>query len=270
MGLKKFIINKTTVTLLGIVAGVAVLVGFYIYRVNDAISPTRVPVATRDISATEEITEDDIEMVNISSSFLTSANVITSREELIGKYVTTGTSIEEGGLFYTEQIVDKEELPNSVFEEIPDGYTIYQLSVNNQTTYANSIFPGDRIDLWIKADDPETNLLIFGEFISSIEVLAVRDSQGRNVFDVTSGRTPAYLLFAVETDLYRYLKIAELVSGMEIVPVPRNQNYTEDPGATEYDNQELINLITSYAQDMGGVYDGSSNNNITNEETTTE
>ena len=102
MGLKKFIINKTTVTLLGIVAGVAVLVGFYIYRVNDAINPTRVPVATRDISATEEITDDDIEMVNISSSFLTSANIITNKEELIGRVVEVGyreeTSNEDGGL----------------------------------------------------------------------------------------------------------------------------------------------------------------------------
>ena len=61
MGFKKFIINKTTVTILGIIAGVAVLVGFYIYRVNNAINPTRIPVAKNEISATEEITAEDIE-----------------------------------------------------------------------------------------------------------------------------------------------------------------------------------------------------------------
>ena len=93
MGFKKFGINRTTVTILGIVAGVAVLVGFYMYRVNNAINPTRVPIATRDISPTEEIKAGDIEMVNISSSFLSDADIITSTSELIGKYVTTGTSI---------------------------------------------------------------------------------------------------------------------------------------------------------------------------------
>ena len=99
MGFKKFVINRTTVTILGIVAGVAVLVGFYIYRVNNSVNPTRVPIATREILPTEEITADDIEMVSISSSFLAEADVITSTEELIGKFIDTGTSIPEGGLF---------------------------------------------------------------------------------------------------------------------------------------------------------------------------
>ena len=107
MGFKKFVINRTTVTILGIVAGVAVLVGFYMYRVNNAINPTRVPIATRDISPTEEIKAGDIEMVNISSSFLSDADIITSTSELIGKYVTTGTSIPKGGLFYGNQVVEK-------------------------------------------------------------------------------------------------------------------------------------------------------------------
>ena len=124
MGFKKFIINKTTVTILGIIAGVAVLVGFYIYRVNNAINPTRIPVAKNEISATEEITADYIEWVSISSSFLSDANVITNTNDLIGKYVTTGTSIPEGGMFYAEQVVEKRDLPNSVFEEIPDGYAL--------------------------------------------------------------------------------------------------------------------------------------------------
>ena len=265
MGLKKFVINRTTVTILGIVAGIAVLVGFYIYRVNNAINPVKIPVATKDIAATEQITAKDIEMVSISSSFLKNANVITSTSELIEKYVATGTSIPKGGMFYTDQVVEKDELPNSVFEEIPDGYTIYQLAVNNETTYANSIFP----DIWLeyKQNSTEGGKIIFGEFISSIEVLAVRDSKGQNVFDVTSGRTPAYLLFAVKTDLYRYLKIAEKISNMTIVPIPRNQQYTEDAGSTEYNNEQLINLITRFAKDNGGNYSSTTSgvNNVTEE-----
>ena len=42
----KFFTNKTTVTILGVVLGLGVLVGFYIYRVNKEVNPTRVPVAT--------------------------------------------------------------------------------------------------------------------------------------------------------------------------------------------------------------------------------
>ena len=80
-------------------------------------------------------------------------------------------------------------------------------------------------------------------FISNIEVLAVRDNAGQNVFDVTSGRTPAWLLFAVKTDLYRYLKLAESISGMTIIPVPKNNLANPDVGSTEYTSQELIDIL---------------------------
>lgn len=248
---KKFFTNKTTVTILGVVVGVAVLFGFYTYRVNNAVNPTWVPVATRTIAATEEITSDDIKMEEIGSSFLTD-DIITSTNDLVGKYINTGTSIPEGGMFYTSQIVEKEELPNSIFDEIPDGYTIYQLRVNNESTYANSIFPGDRIDLFMTTT--QDDLIYFGEFIRSIEVLAVRDANGENVFDVTSGRTPAWLLFAVPTDMYRYLKVAEYIANVTITPVPRNRTYNTESGSTEITNEELLQMIQSHIMDMGVEY----------------
>ena len=74
-------------------------------------------------------------------------------------------------------------------------------------------------------------------------------------------------MFAVPTDLYRYLKLAERSSNMDVVPVPRNQQYTEDAGATEYDNEQLINLILQNVQDMGGNYSSGSS---TTEDTPTE
>ncbi len=249
---KRFFTNKTTVTILGVVAGVLVLFFFYMYRVNNAVNPREVPIATRTIAATEEITKDDIEIVEIGSSFLSNADVYTSANDLVGKYVNTGTSIPKGGLFYTSQIVEKEELPNSIFDEIPDGYTIYQLKVNNDSTYANSIYPGDRIDLWMTTT--QDGLIYYGEFIRSIEVLAVRDSSGENVFDVTSGRTPAWLLFAVPTDMYRYLKVAEFISSISITPVLRNTNYNSEVGSTEITNDVLLQMIENKIMDMGATY----------------
>ena len=239
----KFFTNKTTVTILGVVLGLGVLVGFYIYRVNKEVNPTRVPVAKREILATEEITKDDIEYVKVRKKFFKKADVYQTTTDLIGKYVATGTSIPKGGMFYTSQVVEKKELPNAIFDEIPEGYTIYQLKVNETTTYANSIYPGDRIDLWLKTT--QDGMLVFGEFISNIEVLAVRDKSGQNVFDVTSGRQPAWLLFAVKTDMYRYLKLAENIPGMNIIPVPKNNLVNPDIGSTEYSSQELIDLIES-------------------------
>ena len=258
--LKKFFSNKTTITFVGIILGVAVLVGGYIYRVEKSVSSIRIPVAKRAIGPTEQITKDDIEYVRVNSNFISKSGVITESgiNNLIGHYVDIGTSIPKGGVFYKSQIVEKKELPNSIFDSIKQGNTIYQLRVDNSSTFANSIFPDDYIDLWIRTTTTEGKL-VYDEFITDIKVLAVRDSAGQNVFDVTSGRTPAWLLFSVTTEMYRYLKIAEYLPNIEILPLPTN-NYGEDKSDKEarFADNDLKDLISdkSYkiSQDTNGEY----------------
>ena len=173
---KKFFTNKNTVTIFGVIAGVVVLWVFYNMRVNQAISPQKVPIATREILAKEEITKDDFEFVEVNSALLKKAKVITSAALLTGHFVNVGTSIPKGGMFYTTQVVEEKEIPDSILDSIPDGYTLYQLKVDNATTFANSIYPGNRIDLYLETK--EDNKYVFGKLVESIEVLAVRDAQG--------------------------------------------------------------------------------------------
>ena len=227
--IKKFVGNKNTVTILGVIAGVIVLWGFYSYRVKEATSPIKVPYAKVAIDATEQITEDNIAYTEVNSKFLKNADVIRNKNELVGKYITTGTSVPAGGLFYKSQVVNKSDLPNTFYDDIEDGFTVYSLRVDNHSTYGNSIYPGDKIDLYLKATD-ENNRVMFGKFIESITVLSVRDSSGKDVFSATTTRTPAELVFAVQNDMYELLMKAGYISGITIVPVPRNKNYTTDGG----------------------------------------
>ena len=74
---------------------------------------------------------------------------------------------------------------------------------------------------------------MFGKFIQSITVLNVKDSNGKSVFDSTTTRTPAELLFAVPDDMYELLSFAGFISGITIVPVPRNKNYTTEGGEVQ-------------------------------------
>lgn len=245
---KKFFTNKNTVTIFGIIAGVVVLWVFYNMRVNQAISPQKVPIATRDILSREEITKDDFEFIEVNSALLKKASVITSANLLTGRFVNIGTSIPKGGMFYTSQVVEDKDMPDSIFDSIPDKYTLYQLKVDNATTFANSIYPGNRIDLYLEIK--EGSELGFGKLVESIEVLAVRDAQGQDVFDSSSTRTPAWLLFAVPSDphsevgdLHGLLLGIEKISGMSVRPVPRNRKYTAEAGATSIANEELRDLV---------------------------
>ena len=241
--IKKLLLNRNTVTILGVLAGVIALWFAYSITLDKAVKPTRVPVAVKDIPAGSIITKDDIEYVDINRDVLKKASIITSSSQLINYYVNNNTSVTKGSMFYTSQVVKKDELIDRDLEIIPENYKIYWLSVDNTTTYANSIYPGDKIDLWLLTK--VENNYVYEPFITNIEVLSVKDSKGQNVFDVNSGRTPAVLAFAVPNDIFIYLSKVGFLSGMKLSPVPINKNNADKDATTEISNKELQTLIDS-------------------------
>lgn len=261
--IKNIFLNRNTVTILGVIAGVIVLWFAYTITLNKAIDPKRVPVASKDITAGTIITKDDIEYVEINADVLKKARVITSSAALIGKYVNNGTSIAKGAMFYQDQVVPKSDLVERELETIPKGYTMYWLKVDNTSTYANSIYPGDKIDLWLKANVEGS--LVYEEFITSIEVLSVKDSSSQNVFDVSGSRTPNWLAFAVPVEIWTYLKNIETLSGLQLFPVPKNKMYTVENAPTEISNLQLKYYIDSLVSIKGNTTTPS-----TGEETTPE
>lgn len=241
--LKKALLNRNTVTILGVIAGVIVLWVAYTITLGKAVDPQRIPVAARDIPAGTMITKEDITYVEINNDVLKKAKVITRANLLINYYVNNGTSISKGAMFYQDQVVEKSKLIERDIELAPEGYYIYRLKVDNTSTYANSIYPGDKIDLWLKATvDGST---VYEEFIKSIDVLSVKDASGQDVFATFESKTPAWLSFAIPREMFEYLKKIEYISGMQLYPVPRNRMYTVDGAETEYSNQRLKTYIDS-------------------------
>lgn len=246
--IKRFLSNKNTVTLIAIIVCTVVLYGFYNWRVKSAVTTTYVCQATQVIPARTQITSEMVTTTKILSS-QKSDNMKTTCDEVIGKYASYATEIPKNSFFYDISVMDASEMPNSSFDDIPDGHTLYNMSVTFESTYANSIFPGDYIDLFIRTED-EMGLLVYGKFIQSIKVLGVKDDQGQNVFETTvEKRVPAQLLFAVPDDLYLLLKKAELL-GIQVVIVPRNKNYTAQAGETLKSSAWLEQLIIDQTADI--------------------
>lgn len=246
--IKRFISNKNTVTLLAIIVCTVVLYGFYNWRVKSAVSTTFVCQATQIIEPRAEITAEMVTTTKILMS-QKSDNMIASCDDVIGKHASYASEIPANSFFYNGQVLEAKEMPNSSFENIPDGYTLYNLKVSFETTYANSIFPDDYIDLYMRTEN-ETGELVYGKLIQSIKVLGVKDAEGKNVFETTvEVREPSQLLFAVPEDLYLLLKKAEYL-GIEIVIVPRNKNYTIEAGETLVSSAWLKELITNQTGDI--------------------
>lgn len=253
--LKRMLGNKNTVTIIGVLIGIAVILIGYNYRVNTAVQPVKVPYATTRIVGKTQITYEMIDQIKVSQSFIDETpDLYTNYAELISgdKYVNYDTVIPKGALIYKSQIVEKKDIPDSAFDNIPNGYTIFSLSVNLHSTYGNSIMPGNYIDLYMKATD-DNGLLIFGKFIESIKVLGVRDSGGNDVFvDSQATKTPSELLFAVPDNLFLLLSKATNLgtNNITILPVPRNKAYSQEAalkqeGATQVTSDQLQEMILS-------------------------
>ena len=244
--------NKQIVTILALIVCFGILVFAYRYRVDTAISAVSVPVATRDLKSRELITEDCFETRKVASAML-SENVIRDSSELIGdennpaKYVNYNTFIPEGSMFYSSAVTTWNNMPDSAWSDLEEGYTVFSLPVNAITTNGNSIYPGDRIDLYFKGIElNEKGRYFIGPLLNGITVLAVKDEYGNHIFKRTAEQKDTNeLIFAVENDKFLFLKRAQSVEG-EIIPVQRNKKYSdEDNSSIEKASDYIVNYINA-------------------------
>ena len=224
---KKIFKNKNFVTIIAFAVCLIILIVAYNYRINQKTNPVTVYYAKEDIPARTEITSEMVGTIKIPSSMVTS-NVVRNINSIIGKYVNYNTVIPSGSLFYTSVLVDWENMPDSAWSNIETGNTIVSLAVNVNTTYGNSIFPGDKIDLYFKSFDADGKLVL-GKLIEGIQVLAVKDEAGAHIFKKgPEQRQASALIFSVTEDMHLLLRKAMYLDG-EIIPVPRNASYGETP-----------------------------------------
>lgn len=259
-GLKKFLQNKNTVTIVGVILAIFVLYFAYTMRIKSAISPIVVPYAVEQINAGTQITEAMIDSRGVPPSML-AGEVITNKGEIVDKYAAADTVIPQGSLFYRRAVVEKEQLPANIILDYPKGYVLYNLNVNTNTTYGNSVYPGNYIDIYLKAvnkideDDPEAlkspdaDKIMYAKLISNIEILAVKDSTGQPVFqNIDEGRVPAMIIFAVPEEYYVLLKKASYMRSYEtsIDLVPTNESLKDEPDSLSISSEQLKDWINTH------------------------
>lgn len=261
LGLKKFLANKNTVTVVCVVAAILVLYLGYNARVNAAVNPIEVPYARETIKPGVQITQDMVGTKKVPPAML-EEDQITSASEVIDKYSNADSIIPAGSLFHRRSVVEKEQLPASIILDYPKGYTLYNLPVNIQKTYGNSIFPGNYIDIYVritkKVADGQTatdDQIMYGKLMENVKVLAVKDSDGNAVFaDLDEKTTPSMVIFALPQEYYVLLKKADYLGtyDSEIVPVPTSESLKTKPGDVKITNDDIkdfINQVTVWTED---------------------
>lgn len=209
--LKKFLGNKNTVTILGVVLIVAILGIGYNARINQKTSLREVPVANQKIEPRTKIKEDMIKRVNVPAEFLV-GSFYENTNNIVGKYTNYNVTLAEGSLFYVDLLVDKTELPELMFGDLEEGYRPYVMNLETATgTYGG---PEDYLDIYFSAT--ENGKIVFGELLEGIEILAVVDGSGKSTYGTNSDNseegseavTSAALYLAVPERIYLLLNRA--------------------------------------------------------------
>ncbi len=275
--LRKFMGNKNTVTIIGVLLAVLIIWVGYNFRINQKVSLIRVPYAKVTIQPKTEITKDMIGYMQVAGAFVGNARYYRNEEDIIGKYSNYNTIIAEGSIFYADLLVDKKNLPDSSFTEVGEGNTVINYKVDMDSTYANSMMPNDYINIYFKANGDDGNVM-FGKFISNVKILDVKDSNGQHVFEKSDeARTPAYMLFALPEDMHLlFRKALYLVGqyGVQLILVPNTEKLTDEASVmvSSEDIQSFINSKTkmvSVDEILSSTADKADNKTSTTTTTTT-
>ena len=241
--IKRIAKNKNTVTIVGVILILGLLYWGYSSQVNTSVSPVTVPVAAETIQPRTQITADMVSDMSVPSIAVVD-NVYTSKNAIINMYSNVNTIIPKGSMFYREALVSKSELPDSAFFDIAEDEIPYMFNVTLESTYGNSIYPGSKIDIYMKAADEEGKVM-FGKLLSDVLVISVKDSSGNDVFENTEdSREPAYLIFGLKDKYHLLLRKASYLD-VELIPVPHGGKIVSDDKVTTVASTVLEEYITS-------------------------
>lgn len=263
-GLQKFLKNKNTVTILGVLACLVILYAGYTMRINKKTALVEVYYANQTIQPKTLITAEMVSKTSVPASFIL-GTYYKNYNDIVGKYSNYNTMIASGSIFYADLLVSEENLPDSMLYNINEGERLVSFKVNTESTYGNSIMPGNLVDVYVKLVN-DNNKVVYGELLEKVEVLAVKDSSGKNVFETTEEiRVPSNIYFALPEAKYLLYSSLNYVEDyyskyeIEIVLVPNTVKYQDtDPMATEVSSDYFYDFVTSIIatiDDQKDLYD---------------
>lgn len=265
--LSKILKNKNTVTILGVVVCLVILYVGYSIRINQKTALVEVYYANQTIQPKTKITADMVSKTQVPAAFI-KGNYYKNYDDIVGKYSNYNTMIANGSIFYTDLLIEEDSLPDAALQKIEDGDKLVSYRVDTESTYGNSLMPGNLVDVYVKILNTDGKI-VYGKLMEQVEILAVKDVDGKNVFDSTDEvLIPAYLYFGLPENKYllfsalNYIKEELKEYNIEIVFVPNTMSY-EDKTAVQVSSTYLYNYIIRNIQKIDNQED--LYNNLINE-----
>ena len=253
----KFLKNKNPVTILGVLACLVILYAGYTMRINKKTALVQVYYAKETIQPKTLITEDMVGQMDVPAAFI-KGTYYKNYSDIVGKYSNYNTMIAAGSIFYSDLLVEEANLPDAILYDVNEGERAVSFPVDTVSTYGNSIMPSNIVDIYVKLYDDDGKL-VYGEFYENIEILGVKDSAGKNVFENTEEvRTPAFVYFSLPEAKYLLFSALNYLetNDIEVVIVPNTVKFdAKDPKATEVTSEYLYKFVLDKVSKIDGQED---------------
>ena len=245
---KKFLRNKNTVTILGVLVCLLILYIGYTSRINAKTALVDVYYANQTIQPKTMITDEMISKTSVPASFIL-GTYYKNYNDIVGKYSNYNSVIASGSLFYSDLLIEEANLPDAIFYDVNEGEKVVSFPVTMESTYGNSIMPGNKVDVYVKLID-DKDKVVYGAFYEKVEILGVKDNTGKNVFENNEeSRTPAFVYFSLEEAKYLLFSSLQYIQDyygeydIEIVLVPNTMEFdAEEATATEVTSEYLYDF----------------------------
>lgn len=253
--MKRTLWRKRVGSILLVLALVSVIVLYTKVTINAEVNETKVIVTKVDIPPRTQITEEMLVEHSVPSRAIP-LNAVLDANEIIGKWTLAGYGISKNSFIYEEKIVEQSELPDAGLLELKEDEVAVPLLVNLESSLGNSIIPNTHIDLYfqdIVLDDNDKKAL-YGKLISNVRVVAVKNAQASDVFDVegynngqkndtsnNNSKTMAKIyIFAVPSEMGGVVNKAKMLGN--VIPIATGKSYFEDID-TVLESNEVVQYI---------------------------
>ncbi len=192
--------------------------------ISSKLKMTDIWVAKRELAARTKITESDLEIKRIPKTMVNNL-IITDKKDILGKLVILQGRIPSGSLIYRTMIETAESAGDYPSLQLQTNQSVFSLPADLTMTAGNSIMSGQRIDLYVTLNDSNRKPIVDLLF-SKVRVLSVKDKSGNEITKVTSGKSPALVLLAVDTQTVAVLTKAVKIGKISLIA--SLQDYSTD------------------------------------------
>lgn len=195
---------------------IILVLNFLVLRVavSKEVNLVSVPTATRTILPRQQITEKDIEMIEVPKVSVHD-EVIVDQEEIVGKYTSLAGMIPKQSFFYEEMLHKPEELQDYPSLLLKENEVSFSIPTSIIKLSGNTILPQQIVDILVTIKQRNEKPIVDTLF-EGVRVVGIKDKKGLDIQDSESTGLPAVVLIAIHKEHLNILRTAQEMGEIEI------------------------------------------------------